>query len=146
MNEDRINLITRGRFLKKMKEVVERRRYLLRGQMAMLMFENKYRDYVLKVCFHALRQEKETCKALLLQDSLVNEMNPAIETVHHDIVQKGAVMTRKESVDKLKIAHIMMGRRLYSYFEHWKRFAEYKRQKVIGGLRTRMVGVNRDNI
>lgn len=98
------------------------------------------------MAFHALRQEKESNKALLLQDELVNSMNPAIESVHADIMQKGAKMTTKARTDTLKIAQVMMGRRLYSYFEHWKKFAEYKRTKVIETMKTRLIGVNRDNL
>ena len=119
LTEEKFELITRGRYFKKMKEVIDRRRYLVRGQMAMLKYAGDYERYVLQVCFSALRQEKEANKAVLLEDELAHGMNPAIESAHEEIVTRAASMSTKESTTKLRVVHLMMGRRLHSYVRHW---------------------------
>jgi len=64
------------------------RRYMIDQNVSVLMFRRQCNTSLLKLCFDALRHDKESEKHMLMEQALDSETLPVIESLNKDIAEK----------------------------------------------------------
>lgn len=92
--------------------------------MATIKFEQSNTNYHIRVCFDALRVNKEKMKHKIMTVALESDMDVALEEhaeFNKKVQTKMAVSKSKKSCT---VVRDVFGRILFSYFKHWKDVTE----------------------
>lgn len=75
-------------YLKAWKESNQYNKFMLQANMTVLSFKKDCNRSLLKMCFDAMRNNKEEEKLLLMQECLEGDCTPAIQSLNKQIEQK----------------------------------------------------------
>jgi hypothetical protein len=113
----RINILRS--YYKAWQESNRYRQYMIDQNLGVLMFRRQCNISLLKLCFDALRHEKETEKHMLMTQALESETVPAIDVLNAQIAKKEAAETRSMQKRGLTVMQKMLRVYLGTYFYRW---------------------------
>lgn len=85
-----------------------------------LKFQKSNGTYMIKVCFDALKLNKEKKKTAIMDVALHEDMDVVIERYKGKNKKVETRMVRSAHKKVSNIVRLMMQRRLFSYIHHWK--------------------------
>jgi len=119
---------------------VKRRKYL-RCQALMLLRERRLRirDALVKACFDALRQHKQSHKLLKVRHELFKVEIPRKEATALEIeTRKEDFKLRQRNLALCNALHIK-ATGVYQYFRHWQQHADHHRVVLATNVRQRLI-------
>lgn len=119
-NEKRKRIRTLNAYVKAWSDYVSYNRHLMQANMAALAFGKTNQDYLLRSVFDALRQNYETRKHTVLRHAVDNDIDVAIAETEKFNNEKSANIAKKNKWRAGQIVSIMMGRKLFAFFDHWR--------------------------
>ena len=113
--------------LKLLREHVTHKRFMLRLNLATLRFKELNISYHKKVCFDALRENKEKNKLQIMTAALNEDMDVTLQKYakYRHRLENEIIIKMKMNV--CNVIRTALGRRVFAYFRKWKTMTQQYR-------------------
>jgi hypothetical protein len=132
--------------IKLLRENVSHKRFMLRLNLATLRFKELNISYHKKVCFDALRENKEKNKFQIMTAALNEDMDVTLEKYakYRHRLENEIIIKMKLNV--CNVIRTALGRRVFAYFRKWKTMTQQYREKCRSKLKDQVCFAYRQNL
>ena len=107
----------------------------------MIRFINEHKKYVKLNCFSALRIHKESSKHSIIESSLVQDHDVAIESAQALIAKHSAKNETRSKKIGSKVVTNMLSKMIYGYLKKWKEVTDMHKAALQTKIKDKLIKV-----